>query len=115
MPWKVVFGENANQSEAQPEYNMATKNYIKAKIIKVSSVKQLRQQLIDGSTLEVVFDLSGSGITYKTAGNLAIYPENSEPIVNKFATLTNLDLNQQFHLISNENFGGKTRQMPLPA
>jgi sulfite reductase alpha subunit-like flavoprotein len=39
-----------------------------------------------------VFDLTDSGVTYKTAGNLAIYPENSEPIVNKFAELAGLNL-----------------------
>jgi sulfite reductase alpha subunit-like flavoprotein len=40
-----------------------------------------------------VFDLNASGMTYKTAGNLAIYPENSDPIVNKFAELAGLNLN----------------------
>lgn len=88
---------------------MATKNFIKSANVKVHSVKQLRQQLTDGSTLEVVFDLSGSDITYKTAGNLAIYPENSEPIVNKFAELANLNLDEKFFLVANEKFTGKNR------
>lgn len=56
-----------------------------------------------------MFDLSGSDITYKTAGNLAIYPENSEPIVNKFAELANLNLDEKFFLVANEKFTGKNR------
>lgn len=41
--------------------------------------------MTDGSTLEIVFDLAGTDLKYKTAGNLAIYPENSDPIVERFA------------------------------
>lgn len=65
--------------------------------------------------MEVVFDLSQKGLTYKTAGNLAIYPENSEPIVNKFAELAGLNLDERFHLVANEKFTGRNKQMPLPA
>jgi hypothetical protein len=40
----------------------------------------------------VVFDLSNSDLTYTTAGNLAIYPENNESLVIEFAKLARLDL-----------------------
>jgi hypothetical protein len=43
-----------------------------------------------GSTLEVMF--STSGLTYKTAGNLAIYPLNSQDDVERFAKQMKLDL-----------------------
>jgi sulfite reductase alpha subunit-like flavoprotein len=72
---------------------MSTKNFIKSKHVKVTSIKQLRQKITDGSTLEAIFDLSGSDLSYTTAGNLAIYPENSESLVVEFARLTKLDLN----------------------
>ena len=72
---------------------MSTKNFIKSKHVKVTSIKQLRQKITDGSTLEAIFDLSSSDLTYSTAGNLAIYPENSESLVVEFARLAKLDLN----------------------
>jgi sulfite reductase alpha subunit-like flavoprotein len=62
-----------------------------------------------------VFDLTESGLTYKTAGNLGIYPENSEPVVNKFAEVAGLNLEERFHIVANKRFTGKGRQMPLPA
>ena len=40
-----------------------------------------------GSTLEVTFDLEGTGLTYKTATNLAIFPENTQEDVEEIARL----------------------------
>lgn len=74
----------------------------------------MRQQTDQGSTIEVMFDLRGSGITYKTAGNLAIYAENSLEDVMKFAELMKYDLEQSFALVANENFSGKKATMPIP-
>ena len=65
--------------------------------------------MTDGSTLEIVFNLANTGLKYKTAGNLAIYPENSDSLVQNFAEIQNLDLNQEFSIQENELFTGKNR------
>ena len=54
------------------------------------------------------------GLGYKTAGNLAIYPENSLADVEQFAKLMKLDLAQEFCLGKNENYKGRKAQMPIP-
>lgn len=47
-----------------------------AKDVPIKSIKQLRQNLDEGSTLEITYDLRGSGLSYKTAANLALFPQN---------------------------------------
>jgi sulfite reductase alpha subunit-like flavoprotein len=49
-----------------------------------------------GSTLEVTFDLQGTGLTYKTATNLAIFPENTEEDIAEVASLLSFDLSKRF-------------------
>jgi sulfite reductase alpha subunit-like flavoprotein len=49
-----------------------------------------------GSTLEASFDLEGTGLTYKTATNLAIFPENTQDDVEEVARLLSFDLSQRF-------------------
>ena len=49
-----------------------------------------------GSTLEVTFDLDGTGLTYKTATNLAIFPENTQEDVEEVARLLSYDLSKRF-------------------
>jgi NADPH-ferrihemoprotein reductase len=49
-----------------------------------------------GSTLEATFDLEGTGLTYKTATNLAIFPENTQDDVQEVARLLSFDLSQRF-------------------
>jgi len=49
----------------------------------------LRQQfdLIElGSTLEVSYDIKEAGLSYKTATNLAVFPENTEDDVIQVAS-----------------------------
>ena len=56
---------------------MNMRNYLSSTQLKIKSIKQLRQKCVDGgSTIEVVYDLRGTGLTYKTASNSAIYAKN---------------------------------------
>ena len=48
-------------------------------------MRELRQNNVHGSTLEVVFDLKDTGLTYETAANLAIFPVNSDEDIIKCA------------------------------
>lgn len=73
-------------------------------------MRQLRQECVNGgSTLEVIFDLRGSGMTYKTAANSAIYATNKPEDVQKFAEMfeMDLDLDSAFCFSKNPEFTGK--------
>ena len=66
-------------------------------MLPIKAIRQLRQKQVDGgSTIEVVFDLRGSGLTYKTAANSAIYATNRAADVEKFAKMFEMNLDQKF-------------------
>ena len=95
MPWKVDTSgvQLADNSEAAPEYDMNMRNYQYSKPLPIKSMRQLRQECVDGgSTIEVVFDLRDTGMTYVTASNSAIYARNKEADVEKFAEMFDMDL-----------------------
>jgi hypothetical protein len=48
-----------------------------SKSVPITSIKELRQNTEEGSTLEVIFNIKDSGLSYKTAQNLAMFPENT--------------------------------------
>lgn len=69
--------ENPEETKTtSPTFDMNMRNYLNSKEIPIKKITQLRQKTDMGSTLEVVFDLKDTGLTYKTAANLAIYPVN---------------------------------------
>jgi hypothetical protein len=57
-------------SEAQ-NFEMAARQYASSHRVKISSIKELRQNTEEGSTLEILFDLKDEAgqqaLTYKTA------------------------------------------------
>lgn len=93
------------------EYSMNMRNYNKSHDVSLAHAKQLRQNEENGSTIELFFNTKG--IQYITAGNLAIYAENSAEHVEKFAQLMGYDLSQTFMLRSNENFQGRNASMNI--
>ena len=98
-PLKVVFGDSLSvDTSLQAEYSLNMRNYNKSVECEISSIKEIRQKPFDGnSTLEVLFEI-GDKLTYTTAGNLAIYPENSPEHVEKFAKRAGLSLDARFVL-----------------
>lgn len=71
FPLKLEYGQTKSDGES---YDMASRQHISSKIAKIEQVTELRQSTSEGSTLEVIFDLSGTTLTYKTAQNLALFP-----------------------------------------
>lgn len=61
-----------------------------------------------------MFDLRGTGLTYKTAANFAIYPVNKTELVEEFAHMHNLDLNCTFKFVKNPAYSGRASKMPFP-
>ena len=102
---------------AQPDYDMNMRNYLTSKPLKIKSIRQLRQKCVDGgSTIEVVYDLSGTGLTYTTAANSAIFAHNKDEDVLKFAEMFNLTdkLDTKFCFTKNPAFKGKMTKTPFP-
>jgi NADPH-ferrihemoprotein reductase len=97
---------------------MASKQYLTGRDLEVSKFVELRQNPQDadfpGSTLEVTFNLRGTGLTYKTATNLAIFPENSEDDVKLVAQLLKADLNQRFVFKTNPNVAKRSTAAKHP-
>jgi NADPH-ferrihemoprotein reductase len=60
-----------------------------------------------GSTIEVTYDTKEAGLTYKTATNLAVFPENTYEDAHQVAKLLGYDLSQRFAFKSNPNFESK--------
>jgi len=78
MPYLVVPATEDLERAKDVALPLMMKQYVAAKDVEIASCRQLRQNLEQGSTLEVVFNTKAAGISYKTASNLAIFPENSE-------------------------------------
>lgn len=116
MPWIVDdSGIQLADNTAAPEYDLNMRNYTTSTPLPIKSMRELRQQCVGGgSTLEVVFDLRGTGLTYKTAANSAIYATNKTADVEQFAKQFGLDLNMSFCFTKNPAFKGKTPKTPFP-
>ena len=104
-PWIIddsglVLAEN---EESVPQYDMNMRNYTSSKEVPIKEIIELRQKTGFGaSTLEVVFDLRGTGLTYTTAANFAMYPVNNVSNVEEFAKQHELDLDRKQSDIKSE-------------
>ena len=50
-------------------------------------MKQVRSNLKFGSTIHLELDIENTGLDYKTAGNLSVYPKNSKENILKMLNL----------------------------
>jgi NADPH-ferrihemoprotein reductase len=72
----------------------STKHFFTAKHAKVVVNRELRPSTEGGSTVHVELDLRGTGVTYQTADNLAVLPENETSVVERLAKRLDLDVDQ---------------------
>ena len=107
---------------------MVSKQYLAGKDIRIKGIKELRQKystrpldesddITGGSTLEVTYDLKDTGMSYKTATNLAVFPENTPADVKLCAELLSLgsDLDQRFIFKANpDGKQGSAAKHPFP-
>lgn len=79
QPLVIQYGTDFPPFEESTPLELASKQYLTSKELSITQITELRPDTSDGgSTLEVTFDLTNTGITYKTAHNLAFFPENSQ-------------------------------------
>ena len=62
-------------------YNKNVQNYLNSNKLKILNIEEKRPNNKNGSTLKVTFDLTGTGIKYKPADSVLIYPKNKKEIV----------------------------------
>ena len=63
-------------------YSQNIQEHLNAKKVKIINIEELRPNNINGSTLKVTFDITGTDIKYKPADNVLIYPKNKQEIIN---------------------------------
>lgn len=113
LPWILA---DEGQLQEEPQYVMNMRNYLAGSDLAIIDMKELRQKpgALGDSSLEISFDLKGSGMTYKTAANFAIYATNTQEDVERFAKQHNLDLNRKFVFMPNEAYTGRAAKLPFP-
>ncbi|KAG1708782.1 hypothetical protein DVH05_022404 [Phytophthora capsici] len=87
----------AEKMKAEPKevkMKASTKHFFTSKQAKVVVNRELRPSTEGGSTVHVEFDLRGTGVTYETADNLAVLPENETRVVEQLAKRMDYDLDQ---------------------
>jgi len=115
LPWILDDSGLALEDNSEPQYDMNMRNYTSSVNLPIKEMRELRQKPGYGaSTLEIVYDLKGSGLTYQTAANLAIYPVNRASDVEEFASQHSLDLNKQFTFTKNFEYRGRPPKQPFP-
>lgn len=72
----------------------STKHFFTAKAAKVVVKRELRQSIATGSTVHLEVDLRTTGLTYNTADNLAVLPENDAHVVALLAKRLHVELAQ---------------------
>lgn len=77
-------------------------------------MRELKQNVEQGSCLEAIFDLEGTDLKYSTAGNLAIFPENPSDYVECVAKRLGFNLDEQFVFIQNVDSVKKAKKHPFP-
>ena len=116
LPWLIDDSDLIlEDNESDVQYDMNMRNYIGTKDVPIKEIRELRQKTSYGeSTLEIVFDLRGTGLTYTTAANFAIYPTNSDAHVEEFAKQYDLDLDKTFTFAKNFEYRGRPPKYPFP-
>ena len=98
-----------NSNDPDKKITLSSQSYFYAKEVRVVSNSELRKDGgtigngsgVDqdgnfGSTVQVEFDLSASGLTYNTADTLAVCPENDPELVNKLCAWQEWEINAHF-------------------
>ena len=97
------------------EYEFQMKQYLLSASADITLIRELRQRTDDGSTVHIEIDNGPVGVSYRTADNLAMFPENDLETVEKVAKLLGLNLDEVFTLEENEDVDKKIKfKFPFP-
>lgn len=79
------------------QINNSTKHFFNAAVAKVGVNRELRSG--GGSTRHIEIEIGDTDVTYETADNLAVLPENEEAAVSAVSSALGFNLNDTFKLI----------------
>lgn len=97
------------------EIQHSNKFFFTAPTAKMSVCTELRSETVTGSTVHLEIDIKGTGLTYKTADNLAVLHENTPEMVDLFAkTCGGFDLDQYVELEAAEGTDDFKHPFPTP-
>lgn len=113
VKYPLVMADPEAENPEHPIQPLCIRQYISGKDIKIDSMRELRQTDKYGSCLEVIYDLEGSGLEYKTAANLAVFPENNPEDVNRIVERFNLEKDRSF-IFKNAEGDDEKRKHPFP-
>jgi hypothetical protein len=100
--WRFVRSNNkefiiGNEFTGNYDLEFLTRGYLLSQPAQIRNSYEVRQNNKDGSSL--LLEIEPQAIkTYKTAGNLAIYPENDPEIVEKVGKHFNLDMDALYEV-----------------
>ena len=96
-------------------YNQQVQNHLfSTQKLKILNIEELRQNNINGSTLKITFDLSGTNIKYNPAVNVLIYPKNKEEIINVVFNQLAMDKENNYINYKILNNNKDSLNLPLP-
>ena len=81
IPYTVKYVEEDDDEEFkedEPKYDLIYRQWKNGRDMPIISMRELKQDLKYGSCLEAIFSIKDCDLKYKTAYNLAIFPENSK-------------------------------------
>ena len=94
--------------------NQCSGNHINIPKAKIIKIEELRQNNTNGSTLKVVFDLSGTNLKYKPAENILIYPKNSTEAVKEIINFLGISGKENNFISYNISNTLSLPNIPLP-
>lgn len=105
-----------NPETDKTEYEFQVKQFLLGADAKISAIRELRQKTDDGSTIHIEIESGAVGVHYRTADNLAVFPENSAEDVKKMAALLNLNLNDVYTIKANPHYESNLKvKCPCPS
>jgi sulfite reductase alpha subunit-like flavoprotein len=93
----LTFVDGPTEETDPKSLSMAARQLSISKRIHIASIKEVRQNTEEGSTLEVIFSLRGDDenssnlLDYKTGENFCFFPENSDDDVAKVLQILEVD------------------------
>jgi len=112
---KEINLETFDVNSDNKEYEFQMKQYLLSASANITLIRELRQRTDDGSTVHIEIDNGSVGVSYRTADNLAMFPENDLETVEKVAKLLGLNLDEVFTLEENEDVDKKIKfKFPFP-
>ena len=110
--YEIIFSEKKDDAQIDNKnYSQNIQHHLESKKVKIKNIEELRQNNINGSTLRVILDLSGTDLKYKPAENILIYPKNSEESVK--IVLNQIGIDKENNII-NYKINNKENSLNLP-